>query len=183
MASQVWTAAYTEIAQRITDNLPKVLWVDLWHNQVGFMDEQHPFTTPAVFLAFRSLGDPTDLGELVQQVNFQVDMYYFYETFLDTYQEAYNQSDALQYLDTMSDLYALFHGFSGNAFSEMRRVAFRPVDTGSAGNLYLQSFTGTLHDEVAKRLFDLGKTKEAVDVVEGEAPEKATENDFIIPIS
>lgn len=179
MAQQVWKEAYIEIAQRITDNLAKVKWIDLWHNQVGFLDQGHPFPTPAVFLAFRSLGDPQDLGELVQQVNFQVDVYWFYETFLDTYQGAYNQDDALVYLDTISDMYSLLHGYSGASFSNLRRTAFRPVDTGSAGNLYLQSFTGLLHDEVAKRIFDLGKTKGII-IEKGAKPESAPNDGFMI---
>ena len=180
MATQAWTNAYKEIAQRITNKLPeKVLWVDLWHNQVGFLDREHPFPTPSVFLAFRSL-DIQDLGEHVQNVNFQVDMYFFYETFLDTYQGAYNQSDALVYLDTISDLYNLFHGFTGDSFNALRRTAFRPVDTGSAGNLYVQSFTGLLHDEVAKRKFLPTSNKLKLGIEKG-TNIIVPSNDFIVP--
>lgn len=177
--AHVWTKAYTEIAKRINDNLTSIQWIDLWHNQAGFLESEHPFPTPAVFLAFRSLGDPEDLGELVQKVNFQVDMYLFYETFLDTYNGAYNQDTALQFLDSQGELYQLFHGFSGASFNNLRRVAFRPVDTGSAGNLYVQSFTGILFDELAKR----NHTEQAnVKLgIEKGVPNSTPSNDFIVP--
>ncbi len=178
--AQNLTTAYLEIAQRITDHRPDIKWVDLWHNQVGFLQEEHNFETPAVFLAFRILGDPQDIGEGVQQAKYQIDMYYFYETFLDTGQDSINRNDALVYLEEINALYALFHGYSGTAFSEMRRIGLRPVDTGTAGNLYVQSFECILHDEAAKKLYNLGKTK-GLQINRGVPAQNPPGTDFIIP--
>ncbi len=153
MESQVWKNLYQEIANRITDHIPSIQWVDLWHNQVGFLDEEHPFSTPAVFLSFSTTGVENQ-GELVQNVDLQIDMYYFYETFLDTFQGAHNQYDALEYLEVLNDFHRLFHGFSPVGFNEMWRISFGAIDTGSSGNLYKVSFSCKLMDESAKRRFD-----------------------------
>ena len=134
-----WAALYEEISQ-MASNIEGIDWIDLWHNQAGFLVEEHPFPTPALFLSFRILGIE-DTGERVQQTTLQVDMYYFYETFLDTFQGAYNKADAIAYLDTLTELHRVFHGADGNNFTEMTRTGFAPVDTGSAGNLYRISFS------------------------------------------
>lgn len=133
-----WGALYEELSQ-MAGAIESINWIDLWHNQVGFLVEEHPFPTPALFFTFRIL-NIEDTGERVQQTTLQVDMYYFYETFLDTFQGAYNKADAIAYLDTLTEIHRVFHGASGNNFTEMSRTGFAPVDTGSAGNLYRISF-------------------------------------------
>src|SRR5690606_21420551 len=127
---QNWTDLYKELSQKITEGIEAVEWVDLWHNQVNFLEDEHPFPTPAVFLNFRTL-NLQDVGERVQQVNLQVDCYLFYETFADTYDGSSNQESALEFLQLLNDLYALLHASEGENYSNMRRLAFNPVDTGN----------------------------------------------------
>ena len=79
---QFWTALYRELAERIKAQLPAVNWVDLWHNQVHFLEEEQPFASPAVFLGFRST-QMQDQGLKIQHVTLQVDCYLFYETLLE----------------------------------------------------------------------------------------------------
>jgi len=45
---------YQELADKITDHIAQVKWIDLWNSQVYHLEGEHPFPTPAVFLAFRS---------------------------------------------------------------------------------------------------------------------------------
>ncbi|PCI11883.1 MAG: hypothetical protein COB73_00835 [Flavobacteriaceae bacterium] len=174
-----WEFLYQELSQKVTDNIDAVQWIDLWHNQVGFLQEEHPFTTPALFVAFRMLS-ADDLGELVQDANVQVDFYYFYETFLDTYQGSVNNTDALDYLKTVTEIHKLFHGFTGAHISEMRRVGFAPVDTGSAGNLYRISFAGKIIDATAKKVYHAATPGDVV-ITEGEAPVINKPKQFLIP--
>lgn len=148
-----WKNLYTEIAQRITEHAPEVKWVDLWHNQISFMEEEHPFGTPAVFLDFRIL-NVTGMGGQNQQLEAQVGMYVFYETFLDTFDGAYNQDDALVYLDLLTQLQERFHGSNGTSYSEMTRTGLQPIDTGNAGNLYLITFSCGLIDTAAAQTVD-----------------------------
>ena len=143
-----WKDLYKEIAELITKNCPDVKWVDLWHNQISFMEEEHPFDTPAVFLDFRIL-DVIGLGGHQQQLEAQVGMYVFYETFLDTFDNAYNQDDALDFLELLTALQEHFHGSSGTHYSEMSRTGLQPIDTGSAGNLYLITFSCGMIDTAA----------------------------------
>lgn len=149
---QNWKDLYKEHATAITDNILDIRWVDLWHNQVNFLTEEHPFPTPAIFLSYRTI-NTQDVGNKVQKVNLQVDFYLYYETFADTYKDAFNQDSALDFIDLMDKINALFHGAEGENFSSMRRQSFEPVDTGNAGNLYRMSYECTLMDYSALKAF------------------------------
>ncbi len=146
---QNWKDLYGELATKLTDNINDLKWVDLWHNQINFLDDEHPFPTPAVFMSFRS-GQVVDISDKVQNVQLQVDIFVFYETFLDTFKAAYNQADALGFLDLLDDINKQLHGSSGENYSSMRRVGFNPVDTGNSGNLYLVTYTCELIDHSAQ---------------------------------
>src|SRR5690606_2012527 len=94
---QNWEDLYLEHAQMITEKIPEVRWVDLWHNQVNFLTEEHPFPTPATFLSYRIL-KTKDVGNKVQEVTLQVDAYFYYEIFADTYVGGINQESALDFV-------------------------------------------------------------------------------------
>ena len=179
MELQGWDKLYQEIAEKLTTEITAINWIDLWHNQVGFLVEEHPFPTPAVFLGFRIL-NTEDQSEKVQNLNLQIDVYYFYETFLDTYQGAYNQADALAYLETITDIYKILHASSGTNYSEMRRTGFSAVDTGSSGNLYVQSFACSTVDASALVDYEL-VTPGEIDLEKGEKPTDELDGGYIIP--
>jgi len=145
-----WQHLYNELAEKVKDNITEIEWLDLWHNQIGFLVEEHPFPTPAVFFSFRMLS-AENLAGLVQEANMQIDMYYYFETFLDTNYEAFNKESALSFLEVTTKLHQLFHGTTGDNYSEMTRIGFAPVDTGSAGNLYKVSFNCKIIDETASK--------------------------------
>jgi len=168
-----WQNLYRELAERITEKMPEIRWIDLWHNQVGFLEDEHPLPTPAVFIAFRS-NSTQDAGELAQIVDLQVDFYLFYETFLDTFHGAYNEEGALDFTKSLDTLFGIFHGTTGENYSSMRRTAFAPVDTGSAGNLYQVSFECKLQDTSAMKYYEGVKASLQVQDEKGE-------NNYFIP--
>jgi len=140
-----WKELYTELAEKITNNLPAVQWVDLWHEQVQYLTSELPFPVPAVFIGFQIL-DIEDKSEKIQNCNTQVDIYLFYETFSDTYVGAYNQASALDYLNSLNDIHALLHGESGSSYSSMRRIDMKREESGGSGNLYRISFACLVED-------------------------------------
>ena len=168
---QQWTDLYLELSNKINDNLHEIRWIDLWHNQVNFLETEHPFPTPAVFLAFRSK-NIDDIGNNVQTLTIQIDVYLYFETFSDTYLGSHNQQSALDFLNHLTDIYSLLHGTSGENYSEMRRTDIHPVDTGNAGNLYRQVFECVLQDYAA--------TKDYVDGSASDLIIESKENKFII---
>lgn len=152
--------------------LPEIKHVDLWHEQVSYLAEELPFDTPSIFIGFSTI-DIKDRGQLVQGIDVQVDMYLFYETFSDTYFGSDNQDRALEYLNSLTRLYALFHGKEGENYSEMRRVDMREVDSGGAGNLYKLSFQCMVNDYSAQHLFIESVNPNAQLIIEkGGAPQK-----------
>lgn len=70
---------YSELRERM-ENTPGIEHIDMWHEQVSFLDEEHPFSSPAVFIEFNTLGIE-DEGLLVQRLHTQIDFRLFYETF------------------------------------------------------------------------------------------------------
>ena len=84
---------YSELRERM-ENTPEIEHIDMWHEQVSFLDEEHPFSSPAVFIEFNTLGIE-DEGLLVQRLHTQIDFRLFYETFSDTCEGAEKQEGAL----------------------------------------------------------------------------------------
>lgn len=119
--------------------LPAIEYVDLWHDQVDYLSEEHPFPTPAVFFGFTTL-NVADNGELMQTTDLQVDIYVFWETFADTYNDAVMKEEALMYLDLLLMVGLMFHGRSGEHFHQMRRSGTYRQESGGSGNLYRLQF-------------------------------------------
>lgn len=119
--------------------LPAIEHVDLWHDQVDYLSEEHPFATPAVFFGFTTL-NVNDNGELMQTTDLQVDIYVFWETFADTYNDAVMKEEALMYLDLLLMVGLMFHGRSGEHFHQMRRSGTYRQESGGSGNLYRLQF-------------------------------------------
>ncbi len=128
-------ALYVELSELVTSKVDGIKWADLWKNQVGFLEKEDPFPSPAIFFAFRS-NDMKDMGQKVQDVNMQVDCYLFYETFADTFHGSYNREAALSFLNAVGQLNSALHGSVGNNYTSMRRIAFNQEETGNAGHLY-----------------------------------------------
>lgn len=129
---------YAELRSRL-EVLPEFRHIDLWHNQVDYLSEEHPFPTPAIFFEFNTL-QVDDIGELMQSTDLQIDMHIYYETFSDTYAGAAMQDEALQYLDLLLLVGLMFHGRNGKTFYQMRRSGTQREETGGAGNLYRVTF-------------------------------------------
>ncbi|WP_216647387.1 hypothetical protein [Chitinophaga sp. SYP-B3965] len=156
---QNWTDLYLELSELVAEKVPAIRWVDLWHNQISFLSDEHPFPAPAVFFGFRIL-ETEDIGENVQDVKLQIDCYVYHETMADTYRGAWNQESALSFLGLINDTYAALHGTTGENYSKMRRIGFGAVDTGGAGNLYQQSFICYLRDYSAAKVYVEGKVND-----------------------
>ena len=129
---------YADLRNRL-ESLPEFQHIDLWHNQVDYLSEEHPFPTPAIFFEFNTV-KVDDAGELTQNTDLQVDMHIYWETFSDTYEGATMQDEALQFLDLLLLVGLMFHGRSGKNFHQMRRSGTQREETGGAGNLYRITF-------------------------------------------
>lgn len=142
-----------ELAEELI-SVPDVRYIDLWHEQTGQLDEELPFPTPAVFIGFNTL-ESADIGTLAQDIRLQVDLYVFWETFAGTYDGAIMQAEALDYLNLMTVLNVLLHGYTGEYFSTMRKTGFQRMDSGGAGNLYRASFECMVRDYSALELMEV----------------------------
>lgn len=146
---------YKELADKLANNVTGIKWVDLWNSQVYNLESEHPFPAPAIFLAIRS-NVMNNAGVKVQNVEMQVDVFLFYETFADTYRGSWNQDKALSFLDNIDEINKALHGSSGNTYTNMMRISFSPVDTGGAGNLYSVTYKCNALDYSAAEEFEEG---------------------------
>lgn len=162
---------YAELRERL-ETLPEFEHIDLWHDQVNYLSEEHPFPTPAVFLEFNTL-QVDDAGELTQTTTLQIDFHVFYETFADTYEGAAMQDEALTYLDLLLLVGLMFHGRSGTNFHQMRRTGTTREETGGAGNLYRITFETNISEFSGLNLFSTQKMSDKEIVIDRKGfPEK-----------
>ena len=166
-----WQNLYLELAEKLSTDLDDnelefynklntiaehdgkspIRWLDLWHNQVNFLEDELQFPTPAVFLSFRSK-NVQDLGDKLQEMVLQIDCYLFYETFSNTFKGSFNQEDALNFIGLLDFINARLHATTGENYSAMRKVGFAPEDTGNAGNLYRITFECIITDASAAKI-------------------------------
>lgn len=163
-----WSNLYVEMAEALAANLTAeetekygplntiegyeeqspIRWIDIWNNQVNFLSEELEFPAPAVFLSYRTT-NIVDLTEKVQQITLQVDCFYFYESFSNSFHGSFNQEEAVRFLKVMDFINGRFHGTSGENYNSMRKIGFNPEDTGGTGNLYKIVFECIIRDESA----------------------------------
>jgi hypothetical protein len=150
---------YIELCEKVNEAIPEFRWIDLWNSQVFNLVDEHPFPTPALFIAFRS-SDMQDLGLKTQKVRMQVDFFVFYETFAESYKGSFNQTDAFAILDLIDQLNAVMHASSGQNYSSMSRRSMSPVDSGGSGNLFNITYECEMIDYSASNPFDEGSFQE-----------------------
>lgn len=147
---QNWIDLYTELCALLKAKVPDLKWMDLWRNQVGFLETEDPFPAPALFFAFRIAG-AEDAGQRVQRLRVQLTVYLYYETLAGSQHDSWNQADALKFLELISEVFAALHGTDGVNYSQMRRLSLDPMETSGAGNLYQMAFECLLMDYAAMK--------------------------------
>lgn len=167
---------YAELHERL-EAVPELEHIDLWHDQVNYLSEEHPFPTPAAFIEFNTL-QVDDAGELMQTTTLQVDIHIFYETFCDSYEGAVMQGEALTYMDLLLLIGLMFHGRSGTHFHQMRRTGTMREESGGAGNLYRISFETNISEFSGLNLFstkEMGDREISIEKGISNKPVKASE--------
>lgn len=178
---EAWTDLYNELAERIQNKIPEIEWIDLWHDQVGYLTEELPFPSPAVFIGFNTI-NIEDLAQLIQECDTQIDFYLFFETFSDTYMGSYNKSSAVNFLSLLTELHICFHGHSGVNHQTLRRIDMRREDSGGSGNLYRISFAGNVEDASAQKEFNANEVNE-ITITRENVPKPSVDEDPLFIIS
>lgn len=142
---KIITEAYKEIARHLVHEVPAIKWIDMWHNQLSFLEDEYAFPFPAVFLAFRA-GEMEDMGKGNQNIDTFIDVYLAFETLADTYQGAFNQQSALEFGEILQTVHMALHTRGGEHFGTLRRISFTPIDTGTGILLYRVTYNGIISD-------------------------------------
>lgn len=167
---------YTDLRESM-ENAPDIEYIDMWHEQISFMEEEHQFPSPAVFIEFNTLGIE-DEGLLVQRLHTQIDFRLFYETYSDTNEGAIMQEEALAFLDLLTLLGMMFHGRTGKTFGTLRRTFVGREESGGVGNLYRISFECDIMDYTTMELSSLADMKNREIRISNESiPEKVEDEE------
>ncbi len=175
-----WSELYIELAEIIQDKLKDILHIDLWHEQANYLANEIPFPSPAIFISFNILGCE-DISQKLQNCTTQLDFYLFYETFAESFIGSDTNTEALNFLNLLTEIHKAFHGVSGKHFSSSTRVGLSREDTGGAGNLYKLSFTCNVVDASAQSPVDITEVNE-ITISREAIPEKPIDTNplFII---
>lgn len=120
---QDWGKAYQQIAELITQKVPEIQHVDLYHGQEQLIDDDGnwiPFKCPAVFLEFTFT--PEDIGERRQLLNAEITVRLAYETLSDSNKGSMGQERALKFIALMRKINEALHCAEGDDFGPMSRT-------------------------------------------------------------
>lgn len=140
---------YLELADLITGRVDEVEWLDLWSDQITYLDEQYAFPFPAVFLSFRTESMAT-LPDDIQTIDAYLELTVASHTLADSYEGSFNQETALAFMELLNALHVQLQGTSGNNFSALDRVGMVPVETGGNIIVYRMTYRMQLQDYSAQ---------------------------------
>jgi len=86
---------------------------DIWNRQVEFIENETPFTCPAVFVEFSTM-DWQTRGNRVQECDLIVRLHVVTEWHADTADYSPTEQQALEFLDIIDRMVAVMQGFSTN---------------------------------------------------------------------
>lgn len=168
---EFWEGLYIELAQKIQAAMPEILWVDMWHNQTDFLDEnlELPFPMPAVFIDF----DADEISTLpggVQDIEGTITFYLAVDCLADTYQGSVNQESALEFTRLMGKLHKAMQGSEGEHYSDLNRTGFVSVESGGNPIVKGQSFYVLIRDYSAVKEPGASVVDPKLDVQNGQKP-------------
>ena len=75
----MWSELYSEIAEKIKANIDRIRWIDLWHEQVGYLTEEE-FLSEENLRAWKDLNTIIGIessreinGAVAEQTRFYID--------------------------------------------------------------------------------------------------------------
>lgn len=151
---QDWGEAYKEIALLIkNDETPslgveEIKHVDLWHEQTNYLADEYPFPPNSVFIDFKGRGLETT-GKKVQDINFDVTIYFVLDTLSQTYQGSDNQAISLDFIRICKKIHKKLQAAYGANFSELNRIDIGSEPAPEYLIVYKQVYTTIIRDASA----------------------------------
>jgi hypothetical protein len=157
---------YLQLAKYINKKVPEIRWVDLWADQL-FSNEKVAYTMPAVFIEIVS-NEIETVGKGVQHIKVDILFHLAYDSYAQSYEGSYNQTDALKFGTIMNKLFKALQNYSELEISAaMNRNAIRREPAPPYVYHYVNGFSTILVDDTAAQFAE----KEMVNLKLG-LPEK-----------
>lgn len=174
---QHWKDAYLELCTMLKDAASEIKWIDLWHDQITYLEEEYAFRFPAVFIGFRF---PTisDFKDGIQDLNGYIEFTVAYHTLADTYDGSENQESALKFADLLTKLHKNLQAKAGTNFSALKRREILPLETGSNLIVYRLTYATIIRDYSPLEEEEAGKIQKKVtlDKIEDAPPAQPPSN-------
>lgn len=179
---QNWKDAYIELCTILKAASDEIQWIDLWHDQITYLEEEYAFQFPAVFIGFR-FPDIRDLRDGIQDINGFIEFTVAYHTLADTYDGSENQSSALKFTELLTNLHKNLQTKAGENFSALKRRSIIPIETGSNVIVYRLSYETIIRDYSPLEKKEANTTPKEVSLAKIEdaaPPEPPSEPMFIV---
>ena len=121
------------------DGNPILKFVDLWYGQVDFPELHESFDYPALFIELSI--QAADLAQSAQDATHSINLYIAQNSLADTFDQASQQAEAMQYLQLLTQIHALLHTATS---PELGTLRFRSMARyGAVTNIltYVQTYT------------------------------------------
>jgi hypothetical protein len=110
---------YLKLIELLTED-ELIKHVDLWNENIQFIEQEQLFALPAVFVEFEPIMYlPFPHG--AQEATATVRLHIVAEGYNPTSAQSQYLNEALQYLDLLDSVNARIHGFSGDGFNTFTR--------------------------------------------------------------
>jgi hypothetical protein len=152
---QVLSDLYKGFAQKILDNIPDILSIDIWNGQTEpFFGEENQLPLPSVFIDMRATEIQT-IGENLQDLTMRVTFHVATDSLQDTRISRNKDYTISKIHELTSALHVLFQGYRGEFFQgTMMRKAIYPYEAATNILQIAQEYEFHVIDDSSERIYD-----------------------------
>jgi hypothetical protein len=141
---------YKEIRDRLLDKLPFLQYIDLQKWQFNNKAQNYPVPLPACLVEFKQVQWSQTTGG--QLGDCTLSLYIYIDHVTDSFDGAEQETETINLLDYLDQLYECMQGFSGEKFAPLNRISDTIASYESRYVCYRIDFQTTLfHDDAPQK--------------------------------
>jgi hypothetical protein len=160
---------FTDLCEVLKEKVSEVLFIDLWHNQINFLDDEYAFPFPAVFIEMVA-DNAEPLGAKARSIATMLNVYFAYETLADSYHESQNQEVALAYFDIMQKIDIALQTSVSENYSQITWLSAAPIEAPGSIILYRISYRTNMYDNPIKDSIETQKIEVGYELKDEKEP-------------
>lgn len=114
------SSIYKAIRDRLKDSIPGLAYIDLQKGQFKNKTQNYPVPLPSILVEFKSTRWHDTSGEQIGDS--VISLHYYVDIVTDSFDTAEQESETIEILDSLDQLYKTMQGFSGEKFNPLDRT-------------------------------------------------------------